>query len=39
LINAGLPVIIDGVSTGGLFGVVTQARDPRILQVGIKFLF
>jgi len=34
-----LPVIVNGVNQGGLFGVVTKAWDPRILQVGIKFLF
>jgi hypothetical protein len=38
-INDGLPVIVNGVNQGGLFGVVTKAWDPRILQVGIKFLF
>jgi hypothetical protein len=39
LINQGLPVIVNGVNQGGLFGVVTKAWDPRILQIGIKFLF
>jgi hypothetical protein len=33
LINAGYP------SQGGTFGLVTAARDPRILQIGAKFLF
>jgi Carboxypeptidase regulatory-like domain/TonB dependent receptor len=32
-INDGLP------SQGGTFGLVTSARDPRIMQVGAKFLF
>ena len=32
-INDGLP------SQGGTFGLVTTARDPRIMQVGAKFLF
>ena len=32
-INDGLP------SQGGSFGLVTSARDPRIMQVGAKFLF
>jgi hypothetical protein len=33
LINAGDP------SQGGTFGLVTSARDPRLLQIGAKFLF
>jgi hypothetical protein len=33
LINAGSP------SQGGTFGLVTSARDPRIMQLGAKFLF
>jgi hypothetical protein len=33
LINAGFP------SQGGTFGLVTSARDPRIMQVAAKFLF
>jgi hypothetical protein len=33
LINAGFP------DQGGTFGLVTSARDPRIMQVGAKFLF
>lgn len=32
-INDGLP------SQGGSFGLVTSARDPRIMQIGAKFLF
>jgi len=32
-INDGLP------SQGGTFGLVTSARDPRIMQIGAKFLF
>jgi hypothetical protein len=39
LINAGLPVIVNGANQGGLFGVVTAARDPRIMQAAVKFLF
>ena len=38
-INSGLPVIVDGVNQGGLFGVVTAARDPRVMQIAAKFLF
>jgi hypothetical protein len=33
LINAGYP------SDGGTFGLVTATRDPRIMQIGAKFLF
>lgn len=33
LINSGYP------SSGGLFGVVTAAHDPRVLQIAAKFLF
>jgi hypothetical protein len=39
LINAGFPVIVDGVNTGGTFGMVSSARAARILQLGLKFLF
>ncbi len=39
LINAGFPDFVNGVNLGGTFGVVTSARDPRIMQVGAKFLF
>jgi hypothetical protein len=39
LINAGLPVIVDGANQGGNFGVVTSARNPRILQLAAKFIF
>lgn len=39
LINAGFPDFVNGVNLGGTFGVVTLARDPRIMQVGAKFLF
>lgn len=39
LINQGLPVIVNGVNQGGLFGMVTAARDPRIMQAAVKFLF
>jgi len=38
-INSGLPVIVDGVNQGGTFGVVTSARNPRIMQIAAKFLF
>jgi hypothetical protein len=33
LINSGYP------SAGGTFGIVTGTRDPRIMQIGAKFLF
>jgi len=39
LINAGFPMVVGGVNSGGTFGMVTSARDPRILQIGAKFLF
>ncbi|HKT48088.1 MAG TPA: carboxypeptidase regulatory-like domain-containing protein [Candidatus Acidoferrales bacterium] len=39
LINSGAPVIVNGVNTGGLFGVVTSAHDARILQLAAKFSF
>lgn len=33
LINSGLPV------NGGTFGLVTSAKDPRIMQAALKFRF
>jgi hypothetical protein len=39
LINSGLPDFVDGVNQGGTFGIVTTARDPRIMQIGAKILF
>ena len=39
LINSGLPNFVNGVNQGGSFGIVSSARDPRILQLGAKFLF
>jgi hypothetical protein len=38
-INQGLPNFVNGVNQGGLFGVVTSARPPRIMQIAAKFLF
>jgi len=38
-INDGPPVIVNGVNSGGTFGMISSARDPRILQLGLKFLF
>ncbi len=38
-INDGLPSIVNGVNLGGTFGMVTNARDPRIMQIGGKFHF
>ena len=38
-INSGLPDFVGGVNQGGTFGIVTAARDPRIMQIGAKFLF
>lgn len=38
-INSGFPQIVDGVNQGGLFGMVTGARDPRLLQLAAKFTF
>ncbi len=37
--NSGFPDIVNGVNLGGTFGLVTNARDPRIMQVGLKILF
>jgi hypothetical protein len=39
LINAGFPNIVAGVNHGGTFGMVTNANDPRIMQIAIKLLF
>ena len=39
LLNSGAPDFVNGANQGGTFGLVTQARDPRILQLGVKFLF
>jgi hypothetical protein len=39
LINAGFPDIVNGVNTGGTFGMVTAANPPRILQLAAKFQF
>ncbi len=38
-INAGYPDFVNGVNQGGTFGIVSSARDPRIMQIGAKFLF
>jgi len=38
-INADLPHIVNGVNQDGLFGMVNSARDARIFQIGVKFLF
>ena len=38
-INSGLPDIVNGVNQGGTFGMVTSARDPRIMQIAAKFQF
>jgi hypothetical protein len=39
LINSGLPDFVNGVNQGGTFGIVTSAREPRIMQIAAKFLF
>ena len=39
LINSGAPDFVGGVNQGGLFGLVTSARDPRIMQIAAKFRF
>jgi hypothetical protein len=39
LINSGFPNIVNGVNQGGLFGMVTSAHDPRIMQIAAKFIF
>jgi hypothetical protein len=38
-ISSGNPNIVNGVNTGGSFGMITSARDPRILQLGARFSF
>ena len=38
-INSGFPSYVGGVNQGGTFGIITSARDARILQVGAKFEF
>lgn len=38
-INDGNPNIVNGLNTGGTFGLVTGARDARILQLGARFSF
>jgi hypothetical protein len=38
-INSGAPNFVNGVNQGGLFGLVTSARQPRIIQIGAKFRF
>jgi Carboxypeptidase regulatory-like domain/TonB dependent receptor len=38
-INSGNPVYVNGVNQGGTFGLVTEARDPRIMQIGARFTF
>jgi hypothetical protein len=39
LINSGNPSYLGGVNQGGSFGLVTGARDARILQIGVRFEF
>ncbi len=38
-IGSGYPSYVSGVNQGGSFGLVTAARDARILQVGARFVF
>jgi len=38
-IASGYPSYASGVNQGGSFGIVSSARDGRILQVGVKFQF
>lgn len=38
-ISSGPPNIVNGVNQGGTFGLITSARDPRIMQVGARFSF
>ena len=37
--SSGLPIISNGVNTGGTFGMVTSAASPRIGQLSLKLLF
>ena len=37
--SSGLPIIANGVNTGGTFGMVTAAAPPRIGQFSLKLLF
>jgi hypothetical protein len=38
-IDSGPPSFVNGVNQGGTFGLVTSARNPRILQLGARFTF
>ena len=38
-IGSGYPSYVSGVNQGGSFGIVSSARDGRILQVALKFQF
>ncbi len=38
-IASGYPSYVSGANQGGSFGIVSSARDGRILQVGVKFQF
>jgi hypothetical protein len=38
-IDSGPPNFVNGQNVGGTFGLVTSARDPRIMQLGARFTF
>jgi len=38
-IASGYPSYVSGVNQGGSFGVITGARDGRIMEVGARFEF
>ena len=38
-IDSGPPNFVNGVNQGGTFGLVTSAREPRIMQLGARFTF
>ena len=38
-ISSGYPAYVNGSNQGGTFGVITSARDPRIMQIGARLTF
>ena len=38
-ISSGYPSYVNGSNQGGTFGLITSARDPRIMQIGVRLTF